>query len=146
MPAKLIKQLTKTSEQDWSGIRLCRFETSVNSTPDPRDAQPNFEQTEARIARSQILDNRKESVGYIGWDREYVDDNTVRLIWYFDTLANATLHFSGLNLFFGSNPTDPNASEEYKNILRNKKEVYNYTVDWFYVDEDGNEELIQKRT
>ena len=136
MTVKLIKQLTKTPEQDWSGIWFKEFDSSMNSKPDPRDAQPNYDETEARTLKNHIRDNIKNAVGYVGWDREYVSDDVVRLIWHFESKETAYGYLAGRNI------TDAEKLNDYKNVLRSKKNAYNYTGQWIMVDEDGTEENI----
>jgi hypothetical protein len=136
MPVKLIKQLTKTSDQDWSGIWFKEFESSMSSSPDSRDGQPNYDDTQARTLKNHIRDNIKSAPGYIGWAREYVNDDVVRLIWHFGNKETAYGYLMGRSI------RDANTFNSYKNVIRSKKNDYNYTGQWIIVDENGSEENV----
>lgn len=135
MSVKAVKKITKTSGQDWSGIYIKNVSSTVGSTPDPRDQQNMYSNTEVRTIRNEIRDNIKGSPGYEGWDREYVGENELKLIYYFSDKVSA-------NTFIHATPTpNKNVREAYVNDVL-KQRPTGYSAKWFIVDENNQEEEI----
>jgi len=138
MTVRAIKKFFKTSDQDWSGIyintkRLSSTKSSV--APDPRDDLNVFSNTEVRIIKDNIKENINNAVGYEGWDREYVGDNELRLIYYFSDRISA-------NTFIHAFPTpNKNVRETFVSTILNKTKNY-YRAEWVLIDENGLEETI----
>jgi hypothetical protein len=130
MEVKLIKLLKKTEDQDWSGKHL-NVKTARNTTPDPRDSG-NFSDYERKILKMESRFNIRNCDGYRGWDREYVDDNTLKIIYYFDTLEHAK------NTSISRNESI--RSSYIKVIQENTKDnpdiVYSYL--WYIADENNH--------
>lgn len=134
MTVKAVKKLTKTSDQDWSGVYIKNIHSTVGSTPDPRDQQCVYNSEEIRTIRSNIEHNIKGSPGWEGWDREYVGDNELKLIYYFSDRVNA-------NTFIHGSPVpNKNTKEQYISTLSQKS--IRYSVQWSLIDENGQEEVI----
>jgi hypothetical protein len=134
MTVKAIRKITKTSDQDWSGVYIKKIETSVGSTPDPRDQVTNYSNSEIRIIRDEVKYNIRNAEGYEGWDREYVGENELRLIYYFSNRSSA-------NTFIHAFPSPhKGVKKEFIGILKDK--TTSYTGSWFIVDENNQEEEI----
>jgi hypothetical protein len=130
MTVKLIKLTKKTSDQDWSGKHI-KVNSSLNSTYDPRDAG-NFTEEERLILKNSTKNNMRESEGYIGWDREYKDDNTLLLIYYFDTIENAENSL---------NPKDIQSITDYNTLIEDKivkNNIPKYKSFWYITDAEDN--------
>jgi hypothetical protein len=135
MTVKAVKKFIKSSSQDWSGIYIKNISSTISSTPDPRDQQNMYSNTEVRIIRNDIRDNIKGSPGYEGWDREYVGENELKMIYYFADRVSA-------NTFIHASPVpNVNVKVTYINTVLKQKPT-GYTLKWFIVDENGQEEEI----
>jgi hypothetical protein len=135
MTVRAIKKFTKTSSQDWSGVYIKNINSTISSTPDPRDQETMYSNTEIVLIRDNIRENIKNAPGYEGWDREYVGNNELRLIYYFSDriLANTFIHAS---------PTpNKNVRETFINSVIKQKPT-NYNSQWILIDENGQEEVI----
>lgn len=135
MTVKAIKKFTKSADQDWSGVYIKNIASTIGSSADPRDQQNMYSNTEVRIIRDDIRDNIKGSPGYEGWDREYVGENELKLIYYFSDRIAA-------NTFIHARPV-PNVNTKitYINTVVKQKPT-GYSVKWFIVDENNQEEEI----
>jgi hypothetical protein len=137
MTVKAIKTLTKTSDQDWSGVFFKNISSTVNSTSDPRDQQSVYSSEDLLLIRSNTKYNIESHPGYEGWDREYVGENELKVIYYFSDRINA-------NTFaLGSSTPNSNTKQQYISLLREKSPTY--SVQWSLVDENGQEEVIYTR-
>jgi hypothetical protein len=141
MTVKLIKLIKKTSDQDWSGKHI-NTNSSLNSTQDSRDAG-NFTEDERLVLKNNSKNNIRQANGYIGWDREYKDENILKMIYVFDTLENAEASFT---------PKDIEARKEFKLKIKDKiskNDIPKYTSFWYITDAEDTvlkilEEYINK--
>lgn len=134
MTVKAIKTFTKTSEQDWSGVYIKNINSTVGSVADPRDQQCVYTNNEISIIRSNIESNIKGAPGWEGWDRQYVGNNQLKLIYYFSDRITAN------TFIYGSPVPNKNTKEQFVSTLKQK--AIRYTVQWSLVDENGQEEVI----
>jgi hypothetical protein len=134
MAFKAVKKLTKTPDQDWSGVYINKVEQSVSSTPDPRDQKIVYNSDEVETIRKNYSANIKSSPGFEGWDREYVGDNELKLIYYFSSkeTANSFIH--------GSSRPNKVTRENFVSVLEQKN--IKYSSQWILVDENGQEEVM----
>jgi hypothetical protein len=134
MTAKAIKKLTKTTDQDWSGVYFNKIDTSVSSTFDPRDQEHVYSNTEIRVIKDNMKTNIRLAPGYEGWDREYVGNNELKLIYYFSDKesANSFIH--------GSNRPNKPAKEAFVSLVSEKN--VRYSSQWILVDENDLEEIV----
>jgi hypothetical protein len=134
MPYTLVKEITKNSSNPWFIETLVI--SSIDATPDSRDrviyneSERNAFVVAARALRDGIND-------YVGWKREYVNDNQMNLIYLFDTESSARLYHSRSI----QTPAFPEVT--IARILQRKKmrdnQVYDvYTTNWKLYDSDGN--------
>jgi hypothetical protein len=134
MTVKAVKKITKTSDQDWSGVYIKNVSSTLNSLPDARDQQNMFSNTEIRSIRNNIRENVRGANGYEGWDREYVGNNELRLIYYFEDRISA-------NTFIHASPLpQQNVNVRFSKIIKEK--TINYNSQWILIDENGQEEVI----
>jgi hypothetical protein len=134
MTIKAVKKITKTSDQDWSGVYIKNVSSTLNSLPDARDQQNMFSNTEIRSIRNNIRENVRGANGYEGWDREYVGNNELRLIYYFEDRISA-------NTFIHASPLpQQNVNVRFSKIIKEK--TINYNSQWILIDENGQEEVI----
>jgi hypothetical protein len=134
MTVKAIRKITKTSDQDWSGVYIKNVSSTLNSLPDARDQQNMFSNTEIRSIRNNIRENVRGANGYEGWDREYVGNNELRLIYYFEDRISA-------NTFIHASPLpQQNVNVRFSKIIKEK--TINYNSQWILIDENGQEEVI----
>jgi len=135
MTVKAVKKFTKTSNQNWSGIYIKNISSTLNSTPDPRDQQTMYSNDEIRIIKDNVRENIRNAPGYEGWDREYVGDNELRLIYYFTDAVSA-------NTFIHASPTpNKNVRETFINSVIKQKPT-NYSFQWILIHENGQEEVV----
>jgi hypothetical protein len=135
MTVRAIKKFTKTSDQDWSGIYIKNINSTLSSTPDPRDQETMYSNSEVRLIKDNIRENIRNAPGYEGWDREYVGTNELRLIYYFADIVSA-------NTFIHASPTpNKNVRETFINSVIKQKPT-NYNSQWVLIDENGQEEVI----
>jgi hypothetical protein len=80
----------KSEEQDWSGVMM-NTKSSISSTEDARDAD-NLPSDSKSVFR-QKLPRNIHSDGYLGWNREYKNDNELVISYQFDTITNAISYF-----------------------------------------------------
>jgi hypothetical protein len=134
MTAKAIKKLLKTSSQDWTGVHFNNVNTSISSTPDPRDQVSVYSNTEIKTIKNNVNTNIRNAPGYEGWDREYVGDNELKMIYYFSdkVSANSFIH--------GSNRPDKIVKDRFVSVLTEKN--IRYSSQWILVDENGQEEVV----
>jgi hypothetical protein len=134
MTAKAIKRLLKTSSQDWTGVHFNKVNTSISSTPDPRDQVSVYSTAEIKKIKNNVDTNIKNVTGYEGWDREYIGDNELKIIYYFSNrqTANSFIH--------GSSRPNRVTKEEFDSMLTEKN--VRYTSQWILVDENGQEEVV----
>lgn len=133
MSVKLIKLLTKTPDQDWSGKHL-NVKTARNTAPDPRDAG-DFTLTERKILRMESRFNIRNCDGYQGWDREYLGDHNLKIIYYFDTVENAKK---------SANYKNPTIRNSYTQIVETKTTSdpkARYSFVWLITDE--NDKILE---
>ena len=91
MPYKLIKKIHKLPEETWEGIHIGDVSKALNTKElDPRDSN-SYSSEEKSIFKS-YLDSLSKLDGYLGFDREYVGDNELHIIKYFDTEENMKLY------------------------------------------------------
>jgi hypothetical protein len=134
MSAKAIKKLLKTSSQDWTGVYFHRVSTSMSSTPDPRDQVSVYSNNEIKTIKNNVNMNIRNAPGYEGWDREYVGDNELRLIYYFSNKESANSFINGSNR--------PNSSARQEAISLIDSKNVRYSSQWILVDENGQEEVV----
>ena len=133
MPYTLIKEVTKTSDQEWYvGLNIAN---SLSSTPDPRDSNVSYTDEEKAIVSDYANKCLKLHPGYLGWDREYIGENLLRVTYYFTTEASArTFRMRNHDL---SNPY----YARFLRVLVNKEKelgIAPYTTSWALYDEQGN--------
>ena len=80
----------KSEEQDWSGVMI-NTKSSISSTEDARDMY-NLPSDSISVFR-QKLPTIIQSDGYLGWNREYKNDNELVISYHFDTITNAISYF-----------------------------------------------------
>jgi hypothetical protein len=134
MTAKAIKKLVKTQSQDWSGVYFDKVQKSVSSTPDPRDQVSVYSNNEIVTIKTNVNTNIKSAPGFEGWDREYVGDNELKIIYYFSDKesANSFIH--------GSNRPLKSVKDEFLSVLTEKN--VRYSSQWILVDDNGQEEVV----
>ena len=133
MSYKLIKDTTKTPDQQW--YLWLNTERSLGSTPDPRDSTLSYTDDEKTIIVDYLVNCVKTQPGYIGWDREYIGNDVLRTIYQFETEADArTFRWATRNpnnqLFVNFRTVTENKAKELSIPL--------YTVTWILYDEQGN--------
>jgi hypothetical protein len=130
---KLKKMMTKAETQSWQ--LYIDSTTTVKKDTDPRDSSGGTLSSEdrdvlARVVRHpDVSDPNKETInpGAMGWDREYINDNSVIFIHYFDTVENATAYYRKMI----------NAAIDHSMDNRIKPNP-KYRVIWYLCDESDN--------
>ena len=87
MSYKLKKIHVKLDGEDWSHIAF-DVSTALDTTPDDRDSlNKETINTLTRPNKFKWFSEIKQTLGesYIGWNREYVDDDQFHMIYYFTT-------------------------------------------------------------
>ena len=121
MSYKLVLTYTKTKDQDWSKVIL-NTNNSLNSTPDPRDNQSNeaFDENYRKQKYAWFADfKEKAGAAYIGWDREYIDNDKLAITYYLEDENVARILITRYS----------------NNVLKN----FPYTFSWKLYDKDQNE-------
>jgi hypothetical protein len=131
---KLKKLIVKNSDQQWK--LYIDYTTTMQKNSDPRDFSGDVPtSSDAEIFRQVTRrPHRSYNPGYIGWDREYIDDNTVAFIHYFDTVENASTYYKNMRV------TEPKESIPSKIKIPgiNDTTQEKYTIAWYIVDENNN--------
>jgi hypothetical protein len=131
---KLKKLIVKNSDQQWK--LYIDSTTTMQKNSDPRDFSGDVPTSRnAEIFRKVTRrPHRSYNPGYIGWDREYIDDNTVAFIYYFDTVENASTYYKYMRV------TKPKESIPSKIKIPgiNDTTQEKYTIAWYIVDENNN--------
>lgn len=131
---KLKRLMTKQENQSW---QLCiDSTTTVKKDSDPRDMSGNqLTEEQSRIlskvnrfTRAADPNDNVANPGVLGWDREYIGENSVVIVVYFDTVENATLYYKRVK-----NPANIDTVMENE-IKPNPK----YRVVWYLTDEEDN--------
>ena len=120
MSVILKQSLTKTDQQDWSGVFI-NISESKTPTPDPRDENNLSANTKIVLKEQKSLVS--SAVGYEGWDRNYVTDNNLVVSYYFDTADNAMAYFT-------------KRKTRIANTINSKVSI-KYNVEWSIVDGDN---------
>ena len=115
----------KLPEETWDDIHIGDVSKAINTKePDPRDNN-SYNDEEKAIFKSH-LDSLSKLEGYLGFDREYVSDNELHIIKYFDTEQNMRLYHQ----FALSSDTQIYST----NIVKNKL----YLITHEFQDNEGN--------
>jgi hypothetical protein len=125
---KLKKLITKDTDQSWQ--LYIDWKTTMKGESDPRDSSGgSVTATDSlKFAKYVGRPTKKNNPGYIGWDREYIDDNSVVFIHYFETAEAASTYYNNLRAvpLSGTIPTK---------IKRPEK---NYSIIWYLCDDSDN--------
>lgn len=125
MPYKLIKKMHKLPEETWDDIHIGDVSKALNTKePDPRDNN-SYSSEEKNIFKSH-LDSLSKLEGYLGFDREYVGDNELHIIRYFDTEEHMKLYHQ----FSTSSDSQIYSANIVKNTL--------YLISYEFQDNEGN--------
>lgn len=133
MSYKLVKDITKAPDQQW--YMWLNTEKSIGSTPDPRDSTISYTDEEKSIILDYINNCVKSRPGYIGWDREYIDDNLLRMTYYFATEANAR------SFRMRNHDLSNQYYSRFLEVIENKETELSipvYVTSWALYDEQGN--------
>lgn len=122
---KIEKNYTKTNEQDWSGV-IISIERSMNPTFDERDNDSKKKIVDEE--KPNFVNKFKEIINelgedYVGWDREYVDENQLKIIYYFKSIESARTFY-----------------------VKSFKGQAMYSISWYIVDLEGNRTEIPQKT
>jgi hypothetical protein len=91
MPYKLIRKMNKQQEETWDHVHIGDITKAINTKePDPRDNN-SYTDEEKAVFKSH-LESLSKLEGYLGFDREYIGDNELRIIKYFDTELNMKVY------------------------------------------------------
>jgi hypothetical protein len=97
MTISLNKYITKESIDPWTFY----FDSTntIKKDFDYRDSLilNNKESNLINDIRLLSIKHHNSSIGYQGFDREWVDDNNIKFIYYFDNLLNALNFFKSIN-------------------------------------------------
>jgi hypothetical protein len=118
MSFRLEKIHTKTDNQNWSGV-IIDTSTSISSSFDVRDDDHTFTMTKSeRLEKVSWFRNLKANLdeNYIGWDREYLSDNTLVITYKANTVDS-------LNKIY----------------INSRKNHNMYTIQWRMYNSLGNE-------
>jgi hypothetical protein len=129
MSVQLNKYYTKNANQNWVlsiDVSKCLY----SNTPDPRDSlfASNISTVGTKIKSSYIV-NIESSIGYQGFDRTWIDDNTLKFTYYFETDKNALDFYLSIknsnaqiiaNNFVTHNPTAPQFQIKWEIVSNNQ--------------------------
>lgn len=113
---------------------------SVSSLPDSRDLQIEDASDGLKIYEY-TREWRHAFPGYLGWDREYIDDNTLVFKYYVDnesTATNMLLEHKNKSIELQNLNLSANVSQNLSNTTSS------YKIVWSYVDDNGNEKIYKK--
>lgn len=133
MSYKLIKDVTKPSDQQW--YLWLNTERSLGSTPDPRDSTLSYTDDEKAVILDYLINCVRSQPGYIGWDREYIGDDLLRTTYHFDTEANAR------SFRHGTHDTKNQSFVNFVAVTMHKARELSiplYVTTWALYDEQGN--------
>ena len=89
------KIYNKTTEQDWSGV-IINTERSMSSTFDERDNDSkkiiSDEEKSNHVSKFVEIVNELGD-DYVGWDKEYVDNNQLKIIYSFRNIESAKMFY-----------------------------------------------------
>jgi hypothetical protein len=134
MPYKLTRTISKREEDLWY-IHI-NSNTSLNTEQDPRDLII-YSENESGILSSYLQKIKENINDYVGWNREYVGNNTLLINNYFGSESSARLCYSRIMM----NPPLLE-TEAIRGLYKQKKKQNNinvqYTETWSLQDENGN--------
>lgn len=90
MTCKLKQKITKNANENW--VLYLNSNFTLSKDDDSRDNVDLFNENEKNIYvlyRQKI----KENTGWVGFDRQYIDDNTLEITHYFNTESGARLYY-----------------------------------------------------
>jgi hypothetical protein len=86
--------MTKTENEPWE--LYIDSSTTVLKDEDARDMSGSriSRGDSVFLAASNGRPTRSNNIGYIGWDRNYVGENSLHMIYYFDSIDNAKSYYT----------------------------------------------------
>lgn len=103
MIARLITILKKKETDPWSSM-FSHAEFTINSEVHEFDNECILPSSITDLVTETHVNIVEKLDGYLGWDRHFVDDNTVHIIYYFNASSteDAQAKFNGLQEIFHS--------------------------------------------
>jgi hypothetical protein len=135
-----LKKLIKKSDSDpWEFY--IEVSKSVSSLPDSRDLEIENDEDSSKVY-GYTREWRHQFPGYSGWDREYIDDNTLLFKYYVDSVDTATK----MLLEHKNKSIELQNINLSSNILSkiSSSNISSYKISWSYVDDDGNETIFKR--
>lgn len=137
MTVELNKYYTKDPDQNWD-INV-NINDTVAKTSDPRDVlfSNNLSQVSLNI-RSSYANFIKSSNGYQGFDRTWIDDNNLKITYYYDNAQNALFFYQSC---INSEPQNILISAiKNSNGVSNNQVSKQYQVKW---EISSNTQIVQ---
>lgn len=129
MTVKIKRIYTKQPNEDWSGIYFNADRSKGRVAPDARDSSV-YTPDQQRLFDSWFSESIYTSPGYIGVDRDYLENTFVHTI-EFDTYENAMSFVQSRHII---NLTTQSMIES----MQSSKLIPTYTKRTMIVDEDGS--------
>ena len=132
---KLVKVFTKQPSDPWE-LSIDASACLTTTASDPRDeTSPGLNEEE----KEQIRPNRRlltRQPGYMGWDRTYISENELHVIYYYETIKQA--------IDACRNTIASNTASVLENVYDNKRST-SYQIRYDVYDKDGNQYQFKRR-
>lgn len=134
MTYKLKQKITKNANQNWVLYLDSNFTLSKND--DSRDNVDLFNENEKNIFRL-YRQKIKENTGWVGFDRQYIDDNTLEITHHFNTESGARLYYDNSK---NINISEVNAVSKLLEYKIKSSIAPRYSTSW-HLFNDNDEEI-----
>lgn len=124
MSYKLKQKITKKPDENW--VLNLNSNLNLSQTSDSRDNNNLFNKAEEnifKIYRQKI----KQNTGFIGFDRNYIDNNNLEITHYFNNETGARLYFSNIR---NNNIKEVEAISKLLQFKIENKTMPQYIVSW----------------
>ena len=135
MTYTLTKTITKQSEEAW--VVFFNVSKSIDSVPDDRDNTTLYSENEKIFVQKYFESINENMTDYLGWNRSYVNDNSIEVVFTFDTPSSSREFYRRMT------SQTPSIEVEALNTLfkvkKQKLKIPNYQISWNLADNFGNQ-------
>lgn len=135
MTYTLTKTITKQSEEAW--VVFFNVSKSIDSVPDDRDNTTLYSENEKILVQKYFDSISENMTDYLGWNRSYVNDNSIEVVFTFDTPSSSREFYRRMT------SQTPSIEVEALNTLfkvkKQKLKIPNYQISWNLADNFGNQ-------
>ena len=135
MPYTLTKTITKQSEEAW--IVFFNVSKSIDSAPDDRDNTTLYSEDEKIFVRKYFESISENLTDYLGWNRRYVDDNSMEVDYSFDTLSSSREFYRRMTSLTPS--TEVGALNALFKMKKQNLKIPTYQISWKLTDNSGSQ-------